>query len=226
MRKSEGSIIRKFVSAMAAFAVILLPVSPVLAQSTDPNLESITISPVSRKITADSGSKITGELTVVNDGKAGYDFTVYARPYSIQDDNYDNPNFTTASKNAEVYQWVQFTQTSYHLDANKTVKVPYTINIPSGANPGGHYGVIFAETQPSGEVSGNAVIRKKRVGMILYTTVNGNVTNSGLATGSDIPFWQLQPPLTATVTAKNTGNNDFVNSTNFVVKDIFGNVKY
>ena len=106
------------------------------------------------------------------------------------------------------------------------MKVPYVIDIPEGASPGGHYGVIFAETQPKSETSGNAVVRKKRVGMIVYSTVNGDIVNKGEAVRNDIPFWQLQPPLTATVTAKNTGNNDFLNQTKLVVKDIFGNVKF
>jgi hypothetical protein len=226
MKSREGSIIRKFVGAVATVVAAFVLSTSVFAQSPAPGTESITISPVSNKITADAGVKVDGELTVVNDGNTAYDFTVYARPYSIQNDNYDNPNFTIATKNTEVYQWVQFQKSSYHLEANKTVKIPYTIRIPATANPGGHYGVIFAETQPSGPVSGNAVVRKKRVGMILYTTVNGDVQNTGQATGGDIPFWQLQPPLEAKVTAKNTGNNDFLNNTNLVVKDIFGNIKY
>lgn len=226
MKLREGTIVRKVVGVLALVGLVFSLTNPVFAQSSDPSTESITMSPVSRKITTDAGSKIAGELTIVNDGKTGYDFTMYARPYSIQDDNYDNPNFTIAKKNTEVYQWVQFDKTAYHLDANKTLKVPYTIQVPAGANPGGHYGVIFAETQPSGEVSGNAVVRKKRVGMILYVTVNGDVQNSGQAISGDIPFWQLEPPLSATLTAKNTGNNDFVNSTELVVKDIFGNVRY
>ena len=125
-----------------------------------------------------------------------------------------------------MYQWVQFKQVKYRLEAGASTKVDYTVRVPSNARPGGHYGVIFAESQPSSEVSGNSVLRNKRVGSILYTTVNGDTTLKGSVVSTDIPFWQLQPPLKATTRIKNDGNTDFADTISYRVKDVFGNVKY
>lgn len=198
-------------------------------EATDTSAESITLSPVSRKYKLNAGQTINDSLTIINDGKTAYDFIVYSRPYSMPkgETAYDAPDFTSTPANADAYSWVRFKQSKFHLDAGASTTVSYSINVPPMATPGGHYGVIFAETQPTDEqVSGNAVVRKKRVGSIIYATVNGAYKTAGEIIGSDIPFWQLQPPLHASASAKNVGNVDFTDVTTYVIKDMLGNVKY
>lgn len=208
------------------FAFVAVPNAAAQTTSAETR-ESITMSPSSSKFKIDAGTSAKGKLTVVNDGVVAYDFLVYARPYSIVDNNYENPNFTKVTKYSDLYGWVQFSKTRYHIEAGATLEVEYTVNVPSGAAPGGHYGVIFAETQPvDNPGEGSSVIRKKRVGSIVYATVNGSYRNEGQALESNLDFWQVQPPLRATVTAKNTGNTDFATTTRLTVRDVFGNKKY
>lgn len=188
--------------------------------------ESITLSPVKERYTLDAGSSKTDELTVVNDGETAYDFIVYARPYSVHNETYDNPDFTSQTPTTDVYQWVQVSQAKYHVNAGQTVKVPYTIRVPQNATPGGHYGVLFAETQPADTSGGNSVVRKKRVGMIIYATVNGQFQMGGEGLGTSIPFLQFHAPLSATSRIKNTGNSDFVVNSTYRITDLFGGEKY
>ncbi|QHN42374.1 hypothetical protein GII36_00680 [Candidatus Mycosynbacter amalyticus] len=223
---------RIFISSVVAIILALASVSQVAfaadAQQVAPATpdESITLSPVSTRFAIDAGQQRAGEMTIVNDGKSDYDFIVYARPYWVANDSYD-PVFTKGSKQSDAYQWVRLPQTKFHAKSGETVKVPYTIDVPATAAPGGHYGVIFAETQPSntGE-QGNSVERKKRVGMIIYASVNGQTINKGEIVGNQVQFWQTQPPMKATATARNEGNVDFVDKVTFAVKDMFGNPKY
>ncbi len=223
----HGEKLQKVCLALLVAILCLALTPPVLAQS-DNQRESITLSPTSRKYTMDAGETISDKLTIVNDGKTDYDFLVYARPYSIQDNKYTNPDFTNPTKNADLYGWVQFPKTKYHAKAGATVEVPYTISVPPKAAPGGHYGVIFAEVQPGEdqEASGNTIMRKKRVGAVVYATVNGKVILSGSDAGSSIPFWQVEAPMTVSAAAKNTGNTHFTDSVRMTVRDALGNVKY
>lgn len=234
LRVASGEVIRRYsyrISLLLLPALILLVslfviFTPAHAQSTD-NRESITMSPTNSQYTTSVGGVINDKLTIVNDSKTAYDFIVYARPYSINNNQYNNPDFTTLTKSADLYAWVQLPQAKFHAEPNTTTYVNYSISVPANASPGGHYGVIFAEVQPSEtKVSGNQIIRKKRVGSIVYTTVNGAVKLSGdVGTGS-IPFWQVQPPLHTTVVTKNTGNTHFTSNAVLSVHDIFGNLKY
>ena len=196
--------------------------------SSSENRENITLTPASSQYTSRAGGVVNDRLTVVNDGKSADDFIVYARPYSVDSDKYSNPNFTAVTKYSDLYAWVQIPQTKYRAEPNTTTHVNYSINVPSGASPGGHYGVIFVEVQPIKSVdNANEILRKKRVGSLVYLTVDGDIKLSGeVAPGGGIPFWQVQPPLRATASVKNTGNTHFTMSTVLHVKDVLGNVKY
>lgn len=219
---------RVFYPVVLTVLVVLASISlaqPAHAQAG--GKESIALSPSSSKFTIDAGSTKDGKLTIVNDGTVAYDLLVYARPYSVTNNAYENPNFTSVTKNADLYGWVRFPQSKIHMEPNTSKDITYTIAVPAGAAPGGHYGVIFAEIQSTQQSNqGNSVIRKKRVGSLVYATVNGEVTLAGNAIAGSIPFWQLQPPLHTTVGAKNTGNTDFTNKVRLTVRDVLGNIKY
>jgi len=211
------------VAVFAALSGLLLSFQTAHAAASR---ESITLSPTSANLTIDAGKSVSGKLTIVDDGTTDYDFLVYARPYSIQNNNYDDPNFTAITNTADSYQWVQFPQTKFHIKAGQTEYVNYVVSVPANAAPGGHYGVIFAEVQPTGTAAGGTITTKKRVGMVMYTTVNGAVTLAGTSAGSSVPFWQAEAPLHTTVAAKNTGNTHFTDTVQLTVSDLFGHAKY
>lgn len=112
--------------------------------------ESITLSPTLKRIDAERGQQVNGDFTIINDGTVDYDFTVYAAPYSVKNQEY-TADFTTDKPRSDVYKWVQLVQTKYHLKAQEKVTVPYVVHVPASTAAGSHYGVIFAETQPSAD---------------------------------------------------------------------------
>lgn len=186
--------------------------------------ESILLSPTSKHYELDPGQTIRDELTIRNDGTTSYTFVVYARPYSVKDSDYE-PTWDKVSDETDVYGWVKFDQTSYELAPGVEVKVPYTLTVPENANSGGHYGVIFAETQAKKDDK-QSVVRQKRVGSIMYVTVKGDNHSAGQLLGASALFLQTAPPLKASSEVKNTGNVDFTDTTTMVVKDLFGREKY
>lgn len=189
-------------------------------------VESITLSPVSKRYELKAGDVRNDELTIINDGKAAYDFIAYAKPYSVASDNY-SPDFVSEATNGDAYRWVTFDKPKYHLEPGASTKVNFTMTVPKNAAPGGHYGVLFVETQPKAEaLSGNAVVRKKRVGAIVYATVQGTYETGGQQDSVDIPFLQLQPPLTVGLRTSNNGNTDFIDTVTVRISDLFGTLKY
>lgn len=198
---------------------------PAAAQSSDDAMRSnITLSPASQRMTIDAGATVSGKVSVVNDGTTDEDVIVYSRPYSVKGEAYE-PDYDNKAPNTDIYQWIRFATTSYHIKAGQTLEIPYVIQVPTGAAPGGHYGVIFVETQPP-KGSSDAVIRKKRVGTIVLATIEGEVKRAGsvLSTGAD--WWQTRPPLTVNSRVKSTGNTDIQVTTQLKVSDLFGAVKY
>ncbi len=220
-----------FRSVLAGLAGGLLLTSVLLSSSAyaiDPTTESITLSPISKRFEIDAGSSTSDTFKIINDGQVAYDFIVYARPYAIIDSDYASPNYGDAASkiaSADAYKWVQFTKTRYHLEPGQSTDVPYTIRVPEGTAPGGHYGVMFAETQASGD-DGSAITRNKRVGEVLYATVKGSYTAKADVASATIPFFQIAPPLASNTSVKNSGNTDFIATVSYKVSDVFGNQKY
>lgn len=188
--------------------------------------ESIALSPVKKEYKFDAGSSHADSLTVLNDGTVAYSLKVYASPYSVTGEDY-KPDFFTTRKNTDIASWVKFGQKTFRLEPGKSVTVPYTVVVPADATPGGHYGVIFAETQPAdGQRESSSVERKKRVGALLYATVNGTYEMGGTFKEIRTPGLQFTPPLKSELNVENTGNSDFDVEMVFAVSDIFGSRKY
>ncbi|PLS81517.1 hypothetical protein CYG49_01835 [Candidatus Saccharibacteria bacterium] len=209
--------------AMVA-AVILSMMSVTIQAQEKQQLETLTLSPSSQPFKVNAGETVTGKMNIINSGDVAYDFTVYARPYSVNDEKYE-PNFTDEKPNADVYKWVQFDKTKYSLEPKETAEVTYTVNVPEGAAPGGHYGVVFAETKER-ELGTTGVARQKRVGQIIYMTVNGQVRTGGEIKGFVLPFWQTRPPVLSAARVANTGNVDFEAKVSTIARDIFGRAKF
>ncbi len=199
-------------------------VSP--ASAADETVESITLSPVSKRYELSSGDVKQDDFTIVNDGKVSYTFNVYAQPYFVKGESYD-PDYFSKSPNSDVNKWVSFEKTQYVLKPGESTLVPFTITVPKTAAPGGHYGIVFSETQaPKNTTGGTSVARQKRVGMIIYATVKGQFITGGEVVKHDTPFFQFKAPLEASITVKNNGNADFLAKTAIEVSDVFGNSKY
>lgn len=207
-----------------ALAATLLVAVDASAQIEPGQQERITLSPSSTTLRVDAGETKRGSMTVINDGDVAYGFSVYARPYSVANELYE-PDFTNPKPNTDVYTWVQFGQTNYRIEPGEQVEVDYTVRVPADATPGGHYGVLFAETAERG-LEGTGVARKKRVGNLLYLTVNGDFATSGVFRGFNLPFWQTSAPVVSTARIENTGNADFRATVNTTAKDLFGRTKF
>lgn len=188
-------------------------------------VESITLSPVNKRYSLDAGTTKSDEFKIVNDGKVAYTFKVYAQPYFVKGENYD-PDYFSKSPMSDANKWVSFEQQQYRIEPGQTLVVPYTFAVSKDAAPGGHYGVIFAETQASGKPDATSVARQKRVGMILYATVNGDFRLGGEVSEQSVPFFQFTAPLVMHTTVKNTGNADFLVKMHTEISDVFGNKKF
>lgn len=209
---------------VAVLGVTLLASANSLAVDSQEVTERITMSPSSTTLQLNAGETKRGGMKVKNDGDVAYGFSVYARPYGVSNELYE-PDFTTQKLNTAVYKWIQFDQTKYQIAPGEEVDVQYTIRVPADAAPGGHYGVLFAETDERG-LEGTGVARKKRVGNLLYVTVNGEYKTSGIFKEFILPFWQTSAPLVSSVRIENNGNVDFRAKVTTTAKDLFGRTKY
>lgn len=216
-------ILKRLSTYLAILALLVVPTTPTLAATTD---ETITLSPTTKRYSVDPGQTISDSITITNTGGKAFSFITYARPYFVSGEAY-TPVFDVINKQTDAYRWVTFEGATYSAAPTQAVKIPFTLTVPENAASGGHYGVIFAETQPESSTQAkNSVFRKKRVGALLYVTVKGDNVLKGSLESTTISPLQTKPPLSTQSRVKNAGNVDFVDNAKLEVRDIFGQLKY
>jgi hypothetical protein len=220
-------IIRGIKTALLAVALAgsLTAVANAAQATGNDTSESILLSPTDKRYNLDAGATVSDSFKIVNDGRTEFNFVTYARPYSVNNEDY-TPDFASKAQNADAYRWVQFDKPSYLIKPGESVDVKFTLRVPENTTPGGHYGVLFAETQPTDPVQGTSVLRAKRVGAIMYVTVKGDVKLSGAFKGTDVPTLQYNAPLKIRQKVSNSGNTDFSVSSSVRVYDVLGGLKY
>ena len=201
--------------AVAGISLLALPVVA-LAQSTSGSTDSgvdLSITPLIREINADQGQTITGSVDVTNNSSDTQTIYPLVRDFTASNDpDTGAPSFSeiSGSDAKSVSQWVTFGKSSMELAAGTTGTVNYTMNVPAGAEPGGHYGAIFASTQAP-DVSGTTgVAISARVGSLLLVTVSGDIRTAGdvVSFKADKSIYQGSP-VNFTMSLKNTGNVHF-----------------
>lgn len=210
-------------SFLLLFAVVANPISA-QGNDDDKTIERITMSPAVTKPSLVAGEKATGKLTVINDGSIDYTFLMYARPFSVDGENY-NPNYTVVNRQTEAYQWVEFSRSKVELKAGERTEISYTVQTPKDARAGGHYAVLFAETQPpEGEPA--SVARKKRIGTLLYMTVDGDLIEKGKVESWQADLIQTKAPLNTDLRLRNSGNVHFQADLSANYINLFGKKRF
>ena len=211
---------RALTLSVASFLALVWPATTLAAAQT-PSLETLTASPSVIRAEAKAGGSYAGQIKLLDTGNTSYDLIVYATPYSVSGENYDQ-SFVLQPKMVDASKWFHFNQTSYHMAPHTTVLVPYQIQIPAGVGSGGYYAVVFAQTSQAG---GGTIKAQKRLGILQYITVSGNLNRSGRIESFAVPFLQTTSPLQTTLRLRNDGNVHYDAATEVLVKDLFGNTK-
>lgn len=218
----HGGIMKRLLlvtTSLILSALILITPNSSSAQGNEEG-ENITLSPTTSRPELTAGEQYSSKLTVINNGTTDYTFVTYSRPFFVNPDTYE-ADFEKVTDYTEAYEWVKFDKGSYNLKSGESVSVDYTISVPKDARSGGHYVVLFAETQPSGEEN---VARKKRVGSLVYAKVAGEYNTSGKFEGISSDTWFNGGPVTTEIRMVNEGNVDYDASTQVTYTSLFGKV--
>lgn len=192
------------------------------AQDAPEAREGIGISPTSLTLDARAGETIQGELTILNPGEKPIEYRLYASSFRVRNESYDKDFDVNDPELAEPIGWFELPEENRQLEPKGQEKIPYAITVPEGTASQGYYGVIFAETV-AGEVDETGIERRKRVGSLVYLTVNGaDVRRSGKILSFEVPRWQKQPPVTADLRLRNDGNVHYAATGKVRLKNVTG----
>lgn len=136
------------------------------------------VSPIKHEMIVNPGQTIAKTITFYNNADIPYNLylssedcradTDYGTPKCSQKPNVDGDPIYAST-------WITFSgPTSFTVPPNSEYTVNFTIQAPTNAVPGGHYGAIFFNN-PTVNPTDNSVTMLKRIGTLLLLTVPGDI---------------------------------------------------
>lgn len=177
--------------------------------------KAVTVGPAKIQINANPGQVVTSTIFLKNDGMQSLTFYSSAETFTEQN---GVKNFFQG--NNDLSSWLSI-PTSITLGPGGQESIPFSINVPKQASPGGHFAVVWWSTGNQKSNSSLSIIT--RAGVLVYLNVSGKVKESGdfNISGS---LLSIAAPVNFNAVFSNTGNVALTPQGNLIIKNIFGGV--
>lgn len=161
---------------------------------------NLTVSPIKYDISTTSGATIYRTAKLINLSNKTYDITTSSSDFVAKDLSWA-PYFTRKDTGQvwEMSSWITIDTPSFTIAAKETKEIWFTINVPTTATPGGHYGAIFFENQNSGSTWSWQIGIGVDYGVLILLKVDGTIIvdayiydpsiDTGGGTGSGSTGW-------------------------------------
>jgi hypothetical protein len=152
--------------------VLVSGVSLFLASSAS----ALTVSPVRFEISGDPGQTLVGEIELHNEQAITRTFYASFENFEARGEG-GEPHFVPGKAGLAV--WIE-TEPKVVLEPGERRKIPFRINIPINADPGGHFAAIFFSTAPPALLPGQeGVVVGARIGVLVLLSVTGEIKEGG-----------------------------------------------
>lgn len=178
---------------------------------------SVSVTPLTSELSAKPGDELSGSMDIQNQGESAQTYYLLARDFTADPEGESGQPLileqTPADYSSGLASWLSLDSPSVTIEPKATKTVRYHIAVPTDAEPGGHYGVLFASIDPPSDSAGSRVDVGGRVGSLILLTVLGKQTVSGQALdliavdGKGQPRAIFQtPPINLKLTTRNDGS--------------------
>ncbi len=205
-RAAAGAVL--ILVALAAGAPCFLPRAA--AQSADAT--SLTITPPFFTLNASPGDAWASSIRVVNTNAAPLPVVATVMGFAPSDQE-GHGTFKNLSEIAgdpdALANWITLGSSTAVVPPGSAADVPFSINIPKDASPGGHYaGILIGTQSPEGSpASGSHIGISSFISALIFVTVSGDIKESGNIQefSTDKGFYQ-RPDVNFNLVFANTGN--------------------
>ncbi|MDC1205669.1 LytR C-terminal domain-containing protein, partial [Candidatus Pacebacteria bacterium] len=144
---------------------------------------SLSVTPTLFEMSANPGQLWQSSIKVVNTNP--YDLTVYASVVNFAPQGETGqgkfvPVFEQMTEGATFAEWISFEAKPITIEREKSQLVPFIVEVPEDASPGGHFAAILISTQPpKSDKNALAVRTAQVVTSLFFVRVAGDVNESG-----------------------------------------------
>ena len=207
MEKSKLILIPIFL--LSTYLSISLSTAPAKAQIPG---EGLTISPPIFELSLKPGESSQQTIKITNPTKKLMEVYPVVMNFKASGEG-GEPAFYPATEEENKFSlanWIKFNQTKVALTPEQVVEFNYQINVPSDAEPGGHYGVLFFATEPpkpNQDISQVAIA--SMIGSLVLVRVPGAIVEKGFLEEFSSRKFYFKPPVNFVIRITNLGNVHF-----------------
>lgn len=171
--------IQKCVAVMCMAVFLLLPTISFAQEGM-----SFTVTPPLFQFTLAPGESWASSVKIVNGND--FDMTVYATPMNFESTGEGGTGKhvplsieDTASSSHSLAAWIDITEEPIFVPRGQSVRIPFFVVAPDGAEPGGHYATILIGTRPMEGEGGSQVKVSSLISTLLFARVSGDIVEEG-----------------------------------------------
>lgn len=146
--------------------------------------QSVSVSPTLFEMSAAPEQEWRSAVRVINSNP--YDLTLNVSPANFRPQGEGgNAQFTTIDdsglSNETLAEWIELESSTITIPAERTMEVPFTINVPADAPPGGHFAALLLETASIGSGTQRTQVRTSQViSALIFLRVSGDIIEDGM----------------------------------------------
>ncbi|HDQ22716.1 MAG TPA: hypothetical protein ENN28_01950 [Candidatus Uhrbacteria bacterium] len=185
--------------------------------------DAITISPPIIELEAAKGDIIQQSLKVRNEENRAVTYYLSAERF-IATGETGAPEFI--GEDVGLATWIKFPYKSISIPAGETIELPFAIEVPNYASPGGHYAVVFLSTVPpetTKETSQVAIAAK--IGSLILVKIAGDIKESAaISEFKTVSDTYASLPIDFYARVENNGNTHIKPRGTILIKNMWGSV--
>lgn len=189
--------------------------------------KAITIIPPRVELSADPGSKASGVVKIYNETETTLSLYTSTANFTAKQGKEGVPEFLAPDENDYgLASWIEIEKGPISVLPKEYLAIDYAINVPFGADPGGHYaGIFFGSGNPDEKESKTAVGLSSKAGILVLLGVSGKVSEIGkleeFILKEQKSFFE-RLPVDFVIGFRNDGNVHLRPEGEIMIKNIFG----
>lgn len=213
---------RKISKILILFAALASLIVAGIADASN----GVQISPVTYNFEINPGETKASTVTITNRENEALNYIMETEIFK-QSDESGVPSFSRVEPGEGVssfIDWVVFEAGSETgtVEPKQVKVVNFTITVPENAEPGGHYGAIFARQVKKNAEGKTEVAVAARVGTLILISIPGDVDNSVKVLEFKSPKFIWRGPVVFKLRVENTGSVHYDSKGTANIKNIIG----
>lgn len=196
-------------SLLVMVGLLLLLIVPTVHAQPTPTRSGIQISPLTYNYEIKPGGSQTSKIILKNLNQDALNYIAEVEEFTQASDE-GAPTFSNEAETGltnSIANWFTFgPEGKGTILPGKEQEIPFTVNVPQDAEPGGHYAAVFGRQVKDLEAGATEVGVTSRVGTLILISVPGKLTNGAEITDFQAPKYVWSGPISFSMKVKNTGS--------------------